>query len=59
MQKIAQIKLIQDMLKTRVKNFDNQIQQYQVNPQIGRTVSTKTPSAVGEPAQPAEQTAGY
>jgi hypothetical protein len=46
---------IQKLLFTRIKNHQNQIQQYEVNPGIGATVSTR---AFTQPAQPAEMTPG-
>lgn len=47
---IASRKDIQMLLKKRIKNHQNQIQQYQVNPQIGRSLATKAFA----PNQPAE-----
>jgi hypothetical protein len=50
MQKITQSKSTQMLLKNRFDYFQNQVQQHQVNPQIGRSLSTKTfePKAAAE-----------
>lgn len=39
-QTIAQRQDVQELLKSRIQFFQNQIQQYQKNPQIGRTLAT-------------------
>lgn len=47
---VASRKDVQQLLKSRVQNFQRQIQQQQINPIIGRTLATKAM----EPSQPAE-----
>lgn len=47
---IQKRKDVQKLLKNRIEFHRNQIQQYQLNPQIGRSLSTKT----FQPQQPAE-----
>jgi hypothetical protein len=49
MQEIGQKPNSQKMLQTRVQNFQNQIQQYQTNPVIGRSLATQS----FQPNQPA------
>lgn len=47
-QELMQKKVSQEIVKKRIEYFQNQIQQYQVNPQIGRTLAT----APMQPRQP-------
>jgi len=53
MQRVQQDPVAQKRLQNRVKFFQDQIQQYQSNPQIGRTLATQTfaPNQPGEVSQ--------
>jgi hypothetical protein len=52
MQKVQGDEIAQKRIENRVKYFQNQIQQYQSNPQIGRTLATQSLA----PNQPAQMT---
>ncbi len=52
MQKVQGDEVAQKRLENRVKFFQNQIQQFQNNPQIGRTLTSQTFA----PQQPSSMT---
>ncbi len=51
MQRVQQDQVAQKRLENRIKFFQNQIQQYQNNPQIGRSLGTQTFGQGPQPAQ--------